>query len=76
VIDLVFQGPTALLALLTSAFLPHRASANAAAYAVILAFFCGIFQLLMGILNLGDCDLPFRFYLFIYFPRCHFQASS
>ncbi|OQV21118.1 Sodium-independent sulfate anion transporter [Hypsibius exemplaris] len=51
----VTVGPTALLSLLTSAFIPHRtADAHVAAtYAVLLAFFCGCFQLLMGILNLG-----------------------
>ena len=48
-----FQGPTALLSLLTSAFIPHRAGTSAASYAVILAFFSGCFQLLMGVLNLG-----------------------
>ncbi|GAV04435.1 hypothetical protein RvY_14710 [Ramazzottius varieornatus] len=49
----VTVGPTALLSLLTSAYLPHRHIADMATYAIILSFFSGCFTLLLGILNLG-----------------------
>ncbi|XP_052825808.1 sodium-independent sulfate anion transporter-like [Octopus bimaculoides] len=45
-------GPTAIMSLMTAAF-GNSPINNDPTYAILLAFFCGIVQLLMGFFNLG-----------------------
>ncbi|CAI9716179.1 sodium-independent sulfate anion transporter-like isoform X1 [Octopus vulgaris] len=45
-------GPTAIMSLMTAAF-GNSPVNNDPTYAILLAFFCGIIQLLMGFFNLG-----------------------
>lgn len=49
----VTLGATAILSLLTAESYPKDADIYKPQYAIFLCFFTGIFQLLMGVLNLG-----------------------
>ncbi|XP_071498153.1 sodium-independent sulfate anion transporter-like [Diadema antillarum] len=52
----VSVGPTAIMSLLVSQYgtpLPEDEELNDPTYAILLAFFCGIFQIIMGVLHLG-----------------------
>lgn len=45
-------GPTAIMSLLTAAFATSPVE-NDPTYALLLTFFCGVVQLLLGVLHLG-----------------------
>lgn len=50
----VTMGPTAIMSLLVAEFASERSPVHGdATYAIILTLFCGLIQMLMGLLNLG-----------------------
>lgn len=53
-------GPTAIMSLLVAQYgkpLEGYDDVHDPTYAILLAFFCGVFQILMGVFHLGMCSI-------------------